>query len=211
MQHARAVAARVCVNLKRAHGDGDAFAVNHPHRLVHADALAVMRAFHDPVVATRPLRWWGRLVARASWLSGRRSERRPPGAEGRRQFSSRRLRGIREPPDDSARRGGRRHSCVTEPRSDYAGFLGVELWLAFQAGVLAVMSNGLGVYPSRRHGCRCAGRPRAQPRAPGAGPPPSRASSDDVTAWVVFALGAVVILLAWAASLRARLLGKTSA
>ena len=116
---------------------------------------------------------------------------------------------------------------------DYAEFLGVELSLAFHGSVLVVMPNGIGVYRAgvpatiaraalaRRVGraaheglastaesavealAAAAGRPLPHVILP-TGPPPSRTSSGDPTAWVVFALGAVVIMLAWGASLRAR-------
>ena len=116
---------------------------------------------------------------------------------------------------------------------DYAEFLGVELSLAIHGSVLVVMPNGIGVYrpgvaaataraalaasvARTGHGslaaiaesavealAAAAGRPLPHVALPAA-PAPSRASSGHVTAWVVFALGAVLILLAWGASLRAR-------
>jgi len=118
---------------------------------------------------------------------------------------------------------------------DYAQFLGVELSLAFHGSVLVVMPAGIGVYRAgvpaaaaaaalarARHGdlaatadravealAAAAGRPLPHLALP-SGPPSSRASSNGVTAWIVFALGAVVILLAWGASLRARPLGRPS-
>jgi hypothetical protein len=121
----------------------------------------------------------------------------------------------------------------------YAEFLGIELSLAFHGSVLAVMPNGIGVYRAgvptavaraalarsrvARGGlvavaaagvealAAAAGHP-VPPlalRSP-AGQPASRTSGHDVTAWVVFALGTVLILLAWSASLRARPFGRTT-
>jgi hypothetical protein len=116
-----------------------------------------------------------------------------------------------------------------QPQS-YAEFLGQELGLVYHGPLLVVMPGGLGLY-QRNHPTAVERSTLARlaiPRAgtglgatalaavqklaaaaghpvplPGAGNPAS-GSSTDVTAWIVFAAGGVLIVLAWAASIRAK-------
>jgi hypothetical protein len=116
-----------------------------------------------------------------------------------------------------------------QPRN-YARFLGQELALVYRGRVLVIMPRGAGLYQFNRTLSReqsaLAGLPRPSPRAglgavalaairrlaAAAGHPvaipnltaPPTASSTDTTSWIVFAAGAVLIALAWTASLRAR-------
>lgn len=120
-----------------------------------------------------------------------------------------------------------------EPAS-YASFLGQELSLTYQGLLLVVMPDGFGVY---QHG-RPTGSEQAalagvrinrsgvgladtaltaiQRLAAEAGHrlalPPAQAQgntgSSDLVAWIVFAIGLMLILTSWAASLRARPLGQ---
>ncbi len=123
-----------------------------------------------------------------------------------------------------------------QPQS-YALFLGQELSLIYRGALLVVMPGGFGVAVAGGRGNeqiaalaalrppaagdlaaaalsavqRLAGAgghalpvPRAAPAPADAG---SGSGSGDPLAWIVFALGAVVIAIAWAASLRARPLG----
>jgi len=105
---------------------------------------------------------------------------------------------------------------------NYARFLGQELSLVYQGPLLVVMPRGYGVYrggaaalsglgpPGAALGsgtlaavqrlAAAAGHPVAVPSvAPRAAP-----GSSDVLPWLVFALGALLIAVAWSASLRAR-------
>ena len=111
---------------------------------------------------------------------------------------------------------------------NYARFLGQELSLNYNGLLLVVMPNGYGLYhprgPSNSEQSAARGLPppgRAlgtaaltaiQRLAAAAGHPlsaptstaPANHSSTDVLGWIVFALGAFLILIAWTASLRAR-------
>ena len=111
---------------------------------------------------------------------------------------------------------------------NYARFLGQELGLVYRGPLLVVMPSGFGLYnipglagaeraiaggPSPRAGigaaaitairelASSAGHPLAVPSGgstgPGGGP-------DSPVPWIVFAAGAILIALAWTASLRAR-------
>lgn len=114
----------------------------------------------------------------------------------------------------------------------YAEYLGEELSLAYRGDVLVVMPDGLGVY--RSHGpvagirgavsairvpvgpthlgalalvaiqrlAAASGHPLRAPAAIGSAAP--HAAVADSAAWLVFVLGAALIALAWALSLRAR-------
>jgi hypothetical protein len=110
---------------------------------------------------------------------------------------------------------------------NYARFLGQELSLVYRGPLLVVMPNGYGLY---RAASPIAGGQSAVAGAP-PGPDlatatlttiqrlaaasghtlplpkataPSNTGSPDTIAWVVFAIGAALIALAWTASLRAR-------
>ena len=115
-----------------------------------------------------------------------------------------------------------------QPQS-YADFLGDELSLVYRGTLLVVMPDGFGVYrlsgsldPERaalasirgrvagaslgtatllavQHVAAAAGHPLSIPREDR---PPTPSGSPDTVAWVVFAIGAALIALAWAASLR---------
>lgn len=110
----------------------------------------------------------------------------------------------------------------------YAHFLGQELSLNYGGRLLVVMPNGYGFYSSGgRHAVeqsalgalaapgpalgrgalsaveRLAAASGRKLPTPAASAPANRRTSDG-QAWIVFAVGAVIILLAWAASLRAR-------
>ncbi len=118
--------------------------------------------------------------------------------------------------------------------ADYAKFLGQELSLVYRGMLLVVMPDGYGLYRAagplgaEQAALAGAGAP-APPGAPGvrlgsstlaaierlaaaagyrlalpATTAPSGSGSTDVVPWIVFALGGALILLAWAASLRAR-------
>jgi hypothetical protein len=114
---------------------------------------------------------------------------------------------------------------------NYAKFLGQELSLVYGGALLVVMPNGFGLYsrggPVAAERSALAGLP-----APGVGglgvaalsaiprlgtaagyrfsvpdttvAPASSPGSSDIVPWVVFAIGGALIVLAWAASLRAR-------
>jgi hypothetical protein len=114
---------------------------------------------------------------------------------------------------------------------NYAQFLGQELSLAYKGPLLVVMPGGFGLYqlgggpvagraalaglsaPGGAQGtaaltvvqrlAAAAGHPLPLPSAQ----PLSKQSSTDVLPWIVFAIGAALILLAWTASIRARPLG----
>ena len=112
----------------------------------------------------------------------------------------------------------------------YARFLGQELSLVYRGPLLVVMPNGFGLYgPGAAAGQSLLAGVRVPPGsgarlgtaalsaiqrlAAGAGhpvpvPPPSATAagpgSSDTTSVIVFVLGAVLILAAWGASLRAR-------
>ena len=113
---------------------------------------------------------------------------------------------------------------------NYAKFLGQELSLVYHGDVLVVMPGGVGVYsinrptaakPSPLAGMQAGGAAglsglaitAVERLAAAAGHPVTAPTgvtaavghgSADVTAWIVFALGACLIALAWSASLRAR-------
>ena len=110
-----------------------------------------------------------------------------------------------------------------QPQS-YAKFLGQELALMYRGPLLIVMPNGLGFY-SANGGSSSSALKGVEQSSLGttaisaiqrlaaasghqlpiaAATVPSSASTSDVTPWIVFAAGAVMIALAWAASLRAR-------
>ncbi len=114
---------------------------------------------------------------------------------------------------------------------NYADFLGDELSLVYRGTLLVVMPDGFGVYringslgPEQaalasigpavagaslgtatllavQHMAAAAGHPLHLPRGVEA---PRAASSPETIAWIVFAIGAALIALAWAASLRAQ-------
>lgn len=112
-----------------------------------------------------------------------------------------------------------------QPQS-YARFLGLELGLVYHGPLLIVMPDGLGIVgvsrsdavkravaadvPSAKLGPRvltdlqqlaaASGHPLSIPSIK----PLTRRRSGDITAWLVFAIGAILIALAWAASLRER-------
>jgi hypothetical protein len=116
-----------------------------------------------------------------------------------------------------------------QPQS-YAKFLGQELSLVYHGPLLVVMPEGLGLYQLGQSepagGSALAGRPipttggglgavaltAIQRLAAAAGHPLSipnpagqvKSSSTDPTPWIVFAIGGVLIVLAWTASFRAR-------
>ncbi|HEY6396927.1 MAG TPA: hypothetical protein VIX82_05690 [Solirubrobacteraceae bacterium] len=111
---------------------------------------------------------------------------------------------------------------------NYARFLGQELSLVYPGPLLVVMPNGYGLYrpgsprsaeqsalatarsPGRDLGtgtlaaiqrlAAASGHTLSLPKATA----PSNTGSTDTIAWVVFAIGAALIALAWTASLRAR-------
>lgn len=118
-----------------------------------------------------------------------------------------------------------------QPQS-YADFLGDELSLVYKGTLLVVMPDGFGVYrlngslgPEQaalasirgtvagaslgtatllavQHVVAAAGHPLSIPREDRS--PTTTSGSPDTVAWVVFAIGAALIALAWAASLRAQ-------
>ncbi len=117
-----------------------------------------------------------------------------------------------------------------QPQS-YADFLGDELSLVYKGTLLVVMPAGFGVYrlngslgPEQaalaglrravaganlgtaallavQHVAAAASHPLSIPR--GARAPTAASGSPDATAWIVFTIGAALIALAWAGSLRA--------
>jgi hypothetical protein len=117
----------------------------------------------------------------------------------------------------------------------YARFLGQELGLVYDGALLVVMPNGYGGYHlTRAERSVIASLPPPADRLAGAtltavqrlasasghrfsvprASAPATETSADLMAWIVFAVGALVIATAWAASLRARppqLLGKRPA
>ena len=114
--------------------------------------------------------------------------------------------------------------------AEYASFLGEELSLTYRGVLLVVMPNGFGLYQQGgavshyraaiagigRHpggaGLALAALTAVQRLAGAAGHPlalrraqvPADVRSTDVLPWLVFALGLVLIALAWTASLRVR-------
>ena len=115
-----------------------------------------------------------------------------------------------------------------QPQS-YAKFLGQELSLVYHGPLLVVMPSGLALYhpwradatersaltslPSPgRTGLATVALTAIQRLAAASGHPltipnataPAKAGSGDITPWLVFALGAVLIALAWAASFHAK-------
>jgi hypothetical protein len=111
---------------------------------------------------------------------------------------------------------------------NYARFLGQELGLVYHGPLLVVMPSGFGLYhiphpataeralaggPSPRGGigaaaitavdelAAAAGHPLALPSG---GPTKAGATTGSPIAWIAFATGAILIALAWVASLRAR-------
>lgn len=116
-----------------------------------------------------------------------------------------------------------------QPQS-YAKFLGQELALVYRGPLLVIMPRGLGIYhlnhPLGPERSTLAARPPLTPEAElgtvaltsiqrlaaTAGHPlsipnltaPPKPGSTDTTSWIVFAVGSVLIALAWTASLRAR-------
>jgi hypothetical protein len=112
--------------------------------------------------------------------------------------------------------------------ASYAQFLGQELALVYRGRVLVVMPDGLGLFPANGTGARersalaslvtpqramgvatidavralaaAAGHPLPLPSAPAI----SGSGSGDAVGWVVFAVGCVLIVAAWTASLRVR-------
>lgn len=112
-------------------------------------------------------------------------------------------------------------SALWHQPQNYARFLGQELSLLYRGPLLVVMPNGYGVcrsgFPASQLGApgprlgdgalgavqrlaAMAGYHLALPSAVVAAP----ASSSDPVAWIAFALGCLLIILAWGASLRAR-------
>ncbi len=120
-----------------------------------------------------------------------------------------------------------------QPQS-YSRFLGQELSLVYHGLLLVLMPNGYGVFHQAglsRAQQTALGRVGAPGSSPGtaalaavarlaassghAVPVPSAtsrsvATSSDAPAWVVFAIGAVLIGIAWTASLRARPVGRSA-
>ncbi len=113
---------------------------------------------------------------------------------------------------------------------EYAQFLGQELSLVYRGTLLVVMPDGYGLYRVGAGNAKQAGLsgvPAAgaqlgtatlaaiQRLAAASGHPlalsnvtaPTRPSAPDTLSWIVFAIGAALIALAWTASLRARPLG----
>lgn len=109
----------------------------------------------------------------------------------------------------------------------YANFLGEELSLVYRGALLVVMPNGYGLYgvggvpmtpsaldglslPGTAFGTAAIAAIRRLAAASGhdlplpAGATPTRAGSTTIIPWIVFALGAMLIALAWTASIRAR-------
>jgi hypothetical protein len=106
---------------------------------------------------------------------------------------------------------------------NYARFLGQELSLIYRGPLLVVMPDGVGLYRARFAGALATGRNLVEAAdaavlrlaaaaghsltLPAAGAAPT-AGSTDAGAWVAFAVGGALIALAWAASVRARPLGR---
>ena len=115
---------------------------------------------------------------------------------------------------------------------NYAQFLGQELGLVYHGPLLVVMPTGFGLYhfahpstaqralaggPNPRAGIGAAaltgirnlaaaeGHPLAPPTTATSNP---RATASSPTPWIVFAIGAILIAVAWTASLRARPLSR---
>jgi hypothetical protein len=115
---------------------------------------------------------------------------------------------------------------------NYARFLGQELGLVYHGPLLVVMPDGFGLYhflrpstaqralagsPNPRAGigaaaitairniAAAAGHPLAAPTAAATNPATTGGSP---TPWIVFAIGAILIAVAWTASLRTRPLGR---
>jgi hypothetical protein len=116
-----------------------------------------------------------------------------------------------------------------QPQS-YAEFLGQELALVYRGRLLVVMPDGFGLYrfgrslahdrsvlagvlaragrggigavaiAAIRGVAAAAGRPLPLPAATA----PSSSSSNDTVSWIVFAIGSMMIIVAWTASIRAR-------
>lgn len=110
----------------------------------------------------------------------------------------------------------------------YARFLGEELSLVYRGPVLVVMPNGFGFYrfslppPALSAAVsglrpasglasaalsavqRLAARAGHRLRLTSTAPTPASGGASDPTAWIVLALGAVLVAAAWALSLRAR-------
>jgi hypothetical protein len=110
-----------------------------------------------------------------------------------------------------------------QPQS-YAHFLGQELSLVYRGALLVVMPNGYGLYGTRAPVAltdvpvpalgtgainavlrlsRAAGHPLPVPAVTA----PTASTGTGPAPWIVFAIGAVLVALAWWASLRARPLG----
>jgi hypothetical protein len=114
-----------------------------------------------------------------------------------------------------------------QPQS-YAEFLGEELSLVYRGPLIVVMPSGVGLYnvggaaaahrgvlggatPRAAIGAAAladvrslaaaAGHPLAEPAS---GPAISNASASSPTPWIALVIGAILVVLAWAASLRAR-------
>lgn len=111
---------------------------------------------------------------------------------------------------------------------NYARFLGQELTLNYNGPLLVVMPDGYGLYqsrgphanvqsalntlipPGRNLGTGALSAIQRLAAAAGHNLPtptattPANRGSTDTLAWIVFAIGGVLILLAWTASLRAR-------
>ena len=111
---------------------------------------------------------------------------------------------------------------------NYAHFLSQELSLNYKGPLLVVMPNGYGLYqphassndqasvlsalapPGRNLGPGALGAIERLAAASGHNLPTPAATtatnsrSSNTTAWIVFGIGAIIIILAWAASLRAR-------
>lgn len=114
-----------------------------------------------------------------------------------------------------------------QPQS-YASFLGQELSLTYRGPLLVVMPNGFGLYgtrgaaakaalaglrpPGGANGIGGAALSATERLASAAGHPlptpaasaPSGRTSGDPEAWIAFAAGVLLVLIAWGASLRAR-------
>jgi hypothetical protein len=112
-----------------------------------------------------------------------------------------------------------------QPQS-YARFLGLELSLIDRGPLLVVMPNGFGTYRLGRtavtqpaalagvrvHGLGASALAAVERLAAASGHPlpaatataPSSPGQSHMVAWIVFATGLALVLLAWAASLRAR-------
>jgi hypothetical protein len=116
----------------------------------------------------------------------------------------------------------------------YSRFLGQELSLVYRGLLLVVMPNGYGVFhqaevtPAQQGALAGIGAPGSRPGAAAleavqrlaasSGHPlpvpsatsPSGATPSDAIPWIVFAIGAVLIGVAWTASIRARPLWRSS-